>query len=219
MASSRSRTTILGCAAFTLALALFVWIAFEVRCGRSEAFDGAVRGTVHGWASPGLTWAMLRITDLGSATFLVPACLLAVWWLAAAGRRRAAVLLAGTMLGSEALTQSFKVLFHRTRPQAFFGLSSPANYSFVSGHAITACCFWGVLAAILAARSRSGWVRCGLWALAGGLAAAVGFSRVYLGMHYPTDVLAGYALAVVWASAVRAGYAVWLRRSGTRMPS
>ena len=212
VASTRSRTTILGFLAAALALILFAWIAIEVVRGQEGAFDGAVRDAVHSWASPRLTWAMSGITQLGSTAFLVCAGLLAVGLLAAVGRERAAVLLAGTALGSEALTQILKLVFHRARPEAFFGLVSPATYSFPSGHAITACCFWGVLAGILAARSRSGWVRAGLWTLASALAALVGFSRVYLGVHYPTDVLAGYAVAVLWVAAVRAGYAVWLRR-------
>lgn len=212
MAPIRSRTTVLGSLAAVLALVLFAWIAVEVLRGQGAEFDGAVRDAVHAWASPGLTWAMRGITQLGSVWFLGGAGLLVVWRLAATGRRHAAILLAGTALGSEALNQILKVAFHRTRPQAFFGLTSPANYSFPSGHAITACCFWGVLAAILAARSRSGWAKAGLWTAASILAALVGFSRVYLGVHYPTDVLAGYALAVIWVAVVRAGYAVWLRR-------
>jgi undecaprenyl-diphosphatase len=212
VARIRSRTTVLGSLAAVLALFFFVWIAVEVLRGQGEAFDGAVRDAVHAWASPTLTWAMRGITQLGSVWFLVGAGLLVVWRLAATGRKHAAILLAGTALGSEALNQILKLVFHRTRPQAFFGLTSPANYSFPSGHAITACCFWGVLAAILAARSRSGWVKAGLWTSASILAALVGFSRVYLGVHYPTDVLAGYALAVIWVAVVRAGYAVWLRR-------
>jgi undecaprenyl-diphosphatase len=194
-----------------LATVLFAWIAVQVLTGQGAAFDSAVRGAVHVRASVGLTCAMLWITQLGSSWFLIPAGLLAVWRLVATGRKHAAILLAGTALGSEGLTQVLKAVFHRTRPQAYFGLISPANYSFPSGHAITACCFWGVLAAILAARARSLRVKAGLWILASALAALVGFSRVYLGMHYPTDVLAGYALAVIWVAAVRAGYAVWLR--------
>jgi undecaprenyl-diphosphatase len=208
----RNRTTILGFLAAGLALLVFVWIAVTVWSGQGAAFDGAVRDAIHVRASPGLTRAMLCVTQLGATWFLIPFGLLAVWRLAATGRKHAAVLLAGTALGSEGLTQVLKLVFHRTRPQAYFGLISPSNYSFPSGHAITACCFWGVLAAILAARARSAWVKAGLWVSASVLAALVGFSRVYLGVHYPTDVLAGYALAVIWVAVVRAGYGFWLRR-------
>lgn len=210
MALARSQK-VFGFLAIASALALFAWIATEVASGRGAAFDDAVRNSVHARASSGVTSVMLCITQLGSSWFLVPFGLLVVWRLAATGRKHAAVLLAGTALGSEGITQILKVVFHRTRPQAYFGLVSPANYSFPSGHAITACCFWGVLAAILAARARSRWAKAGLWISAAALAGLVGFSRVYLGMHYPTDVLAGYALAVIWVAAVRAGYGVWLR--------
>ncbi len=218
MASTRNRTTVLGFLAVSLALVLFVWIAVTVPRSQATAFDQAVRGAVHAWASPVLTHTMRVITQLGSVWFLIPAGLLAAWRLAAAGRRHAATLLAVVMLGGEALDQLLKLAFHRTRPAAFFGLTSPANYSFPSGHAITACCFWGVLAAILAARAGSARVKAGLWASAAILTAMVGFSRVYLGVHYPTDVLAGYALAVIWLAAVRAGYGVWKRRRGPKPP-
>lgn len=212
MPQAPNRTNALVSLAAALAALLFVWIAIEVARGQGAAFDEAVRGAIHVRASLGLTRAMLWITQLGSGWFLIPFASLVVWRLAAAGRKRAAILLAATALGSEALTQILKLAFHRTRPQAYFGLVSPSNYSFPSGHAITACCFWGVLAAILAARARSKWAKAALWASAAVLAGLVGFSRVYLGVHYPTDVLAGYALAVIWVAAVRAGYGAWMRR-------
>jgi undecaprenyl-diphosphatase len=208
----RTRTNVLVSLAAALAAILFVWIAVEVMRGQGAAFDDAVRHAVHVRAFLGLTRAMLCITQLGSVWFLVPFGALVVWRLVAAGRKHAAVLLTGTALGSEGITQILKLVFHRTRPQAYFGLISPPNYSFPSGHAITACCFWGVLAAILAARARSGWVKAVLWISAAALALMIGFSRIYLGVHYPTDVLAGYALAVVWIAAVRSAYNVWLRR-------
>lgn len=212
MAPTRSRTTVLGLLATALALLLFAWIAIEVVRGEGAEFDVAVRNAVHAWAFPRLTWVMRGFSQVGEAPFLISAGLLVFWRLAASGRKRAAVLLLGTVLGSEALTQILKLVFHRPRPEAFFGLPNPEMYSFPSGHAITSCCFWGVLAAILAARSHSLPVKAAIWTMASVLAAMVGFSRVYLGVHYPTDVLAGYALAVVWVAVVRARYAVWLRR-------
>jgi undecaprenyl-diphosphatase len=200
---TRGRTKIVGFLAASVALVVLIWIAAEVASGRGAAFDEAVRHAVQARAFSGLTCVMLWMTQLGAWWFLVPAGLLVVWRLAATGRKHGAILLAGSALGGEGLTQILKLVFHRTRPQAFFGLTSPANYSFPSGHAITACCFWGVLAAILAARARSGWAKAGLWTSAAVLAVLVGFSRVYLGMHYPTDVLAGYAVGVMWVAVVR----------------
>src|ERR1039457_7639365 len=107
---------------------LFVWIAVTVLRGQGAAFDGAVRNAVHAWASPRLTWVMRGVSQLGEAPFLIGAGLLVVWRLAASGRKRAAVLLAGTVLGSEALTQILKLVFHRPRPEAFFGLPNPEMY-------------------------------------------------------------------------------------------
>jgi undecaprenyl-diphosphatase len=194
------------------AASLFLaWIGNEVRLGRTAALDAAVRNAVHGWASPPLTGAMKGATQLGSTPVFIGAGLLAVWRLAAAGRKRAAVLLAVSALGGEALVQTLKLLFQRPRPEAFFGYPVPPNYSFPSGHAAIACCLYGVLAAILAARLSSHFAKASLGALAVGLAALIGFSRVYLGVHYPSDVLGGYAAAAAWIAAVRAGYAVWRR--------
>jgi undecaprenyl-diphosphatase len=81
---------------------------------------------------------------------------------------------------------------------------------------MVSCCFFGVLAAILAARERSRARRMAIFAAAALLVGLMGFSRVYLGFHYPTDVLAGYAAAVIWLAVVRAGYEIWLRRAGSQ---
>jgi undecaprenyl-diphosphatase len=77
---------------------------------------------------------------------------------------------------------------------------------------MVSCCFYGALAAILAARARSRARKLAIWAAAAVLTALIGFSRVYLGVHYPADVVAGYAAAVVWMAVVRAGYEMWLRK-------
>jgi undecaprenyl-diphosphatase len=178
----------------------------------TAGFDAAVRNAVHAWAAPSFTFIMLGVTQLGSGPFLLGVGTLAVWRLAAAGRKHAALLLAVAALGGEALDQILKLCFQRPRPEAFFGLAVPPTFSFPSGHALTATCFYGVLAALLAARTRLLAGKATLWALAAALVALIGLSRVYLGVHYPSDVLAGYAAAVVWLAAVRAGYGLWRRR-------
>ena len=180
--------------------------------GTTQEFDAAIRDAVHARATPWLTFAMRRITWLGSELFLVPLGALIAWRLMAAGRRHAAVLFAIAALGGEGLNQILKLLFARPRPEPFFGYDLPSSYSFPSGHALVSFCYFGALAAILTRRMESGAKKSAIWAGAALAAALIGFSRIYLGVHYPSDVLAGYSAAIVWVSAVRAGYGFWLRR-------
>jgi undecaprenyl-diphosphatase len=202
-----------------LALILFVWLAREMTSGDAMRLDTPIRDAVHARSSPPLTAAMRGVSLIGSEVCLVPLGLILVWWLVAAKRRRAAVVFAVAALGAEGLDQIMKLLFNRPRPEPFFGLASPITHSFPSGHAMVSCCFFGVLAAILAARGAS-WApsrltRMAIFTAAALLVALMGFSRVYLGYHYPTDVLAGYAAAVIWLAIVRAGYLVFTKRSST----
>lgn len=201
-----------GFAAATAALVLFAWLATQVFRETAIGFDAAIRQGVHTWASPGLTLFFRFVSECGSEKFLVPLGGVIVWRLAAAGRRHAAILFAVAAAGGEALDYSLKLLFRRTRPEVFFGLTAPSTYSFPSGHAMLSACFFGVLAAVLAPRIRSKSRRAALWAAAAAVSLTIGLSRIYLGVHYPSDVAAGYSAAVVWVLSVRAGYEIWLRR-------
>jgi undecaprenyl-diphosphatase len=175
-------------------------------------FDTAVRDAIHAWASAPLTYAMRGVTQLGSVTVLVALGVLMVWRLAAQGRRRASLIFIAACVGAEALSEILKLVFRRPRPEAFFGFAEPATYSFPSGHSVMSACFYGVVAAILTTRMESHATKIAIWTGAAFLAVAIGFSRVYLGVHYPSDVLAGYAAAAIWVGTVRAGYEIWLRR-------
>jgi undecaprenyl-diphosphatase len=188
--------------AAVLVFALFQALAEGVAEGETEAFDHAIRRAVNGLASPALTGAMRALTELGSPRLLVPFSLLAVAAFLRVDRRRAAVLVAVTMLGVALLDSGLKLLFQRERPAPFFGLVPPSSYSFPSGHALASFGFYGVLAALLAARTRRRALRILTWAAAAVLVGAVGLTRVYLGVHYPSDVLAGWAAAFVWVVAV-----------------
>lgn len=187
----------------------FGWLAREVMLGRTLSFDLAVRDAIHTWAWPPLTFAMRAITEAGDPSFLALVAVIVVWRLGARGQGRAAWLLGFAALGAVAISERLKLVFHRPRPAAFFGYQEPLSYSFPSGHAITAFCLYGVLAIILEDRLPSVAGRRALWAAAGLLIGLIGFSRVYLGVHYPTDVAGGYALGVVWTVGVLSASRHW----------
>lgn len=185
-----------------IALLLFAWLATSVLESRTQFFDLTVRAAIHKYASPALTTVMKGVTWLGSGQVLLPSvlCLLAIFLLRGMGRE--ARLLIVTMAGAGVLDTVLKLSFHRARPAPFFGISPLDTYSFPSGHALVSFCFYGLLAELIALRQKR--LRWLIWTLAGIIVALIGFSRIYLGVHYPSDVIAGYIAALFWMGAVRA---------------
>lgn len=194
---------------------LFAWLAEEVHEGETLRFDNHVRAVIHAHATPALTSAMAFFSRLGSPlviTFLSIASFLILWrerW------RRAAILLAIAFAGGGLIDQALKLSFRRARPAAYFNYPAPHSFSFPSGHALFAFCFFGTLASLVTERHESRIVRIFVWGAAAVLIALIGFSRIYLGVHYPTDVIGGYVAAFTWVSAVTIGDR-WHRSGGER---
>lgn len=189
--------------AFAVAgLIFFGWLTEEMKEGETQRFDDAARLFVHQFASPALTEAMRFASFLGSMLFLgiFGAIVFVCFWLLK--RRRAAWLFAVTMGGAGILLLTLKTVIHRARPEPYFDTILPASYSFPSGHALASFCFYGALAAIITARVENVRVRVVVWICAALIVAWIGISRVYLGVHFPSDVLAGYTAALVWVVAV-----------------
>jgi undecaprenyl-diphosphatase len=189
---------------FAAPLLGFVALAWIVIGGDAGDFDERVRGIAHDLSSPALTSAMLALTHLGSVAFVSVICVGACGGFYWAGRRQSAGLLAATMVGSAVLENGLKYAFHRARPEPFFGLAAPESYSFPSGHALFSACLYGAIAWRLAAGTADPTRRAAIWTIALGLIAAVGFSRIYLGVHYPSDVLGGWLVAAFWLAALGA---------------
>jgi undecaprenyl-diphosphatase len=185
----------------TTALAVFGWLAEEMLEGDTQQFDAFVRTAVHQFATPGITRLMQVFSFLGSVAAVTALCLVAICTSLYFHRARTAALLTITMLGATVLDIALKYAFHRPRPVAFFG-ATPSSYSFPSGHALGSFCFYGMLAAVLAARARGLGAKFCVWMAAMVLVGMIGFSRIYLGVHYPSDVIAGYCAAAVWIGAV-----------------
>lgn len=155
---------------------------------------------------------MRAASFVGTPSFLIPVAILVIAVYVKQGRPRTARLFAIIVLGAEAFDQILKLVFQRTRPEAFFGLAEPMGYSFPSGHALVTCTFFGTLAAFASIRTESRVRRWMYWTGAGLMVLLIGISRIYLGVHYPSDVLGGYVAAIIWVFAV-ASVRRWTRRS------
>jgi undecaprenyl-diphosphatase len=189
---------------------LFTWLAEEVYEGDAQNFDNRVRALVHAHASPALTIFFRGVTWLGAP--VVIGGLLALFCAGCLWRRRRAALVwvVLAMTGASVLEVTLKHAFHRS---PFFGVD-PSSYSFPSGHALFSFCFYGVAAWVLSKESGSRPLSALLCIGAALIVLAVGLSRIYLGVHYPTDVIGGYAAAAVWTSCLLALYEI--RESKTR---
>jgi len=183
-------------------VASFVWVAVQVFTAAPLAVDGAARAFAQQRSTPALTAAMQAITVLGSvsvAPALVLMALAAVRWPALRGF---AVPILVAAAGAGLLDEILKLLLPRARPMPFFGIAPSALSSFPSGHALFAVSLYGTLAWQIASRLTGACRRACVWVGASVLILAVGSSRVCLGVHYLSDVLAGYAAGIAWASAV-----------------
>lgn len=198
-----SLSLLLGLAIAVTTLIFFGWLTDEVLEGETRHFDDVTRAAVHRFASPALTTAMQGISFLGSTLFLTLATIAVVVWFALRKWEREAKLFAITMAGASLLNVTLKLAFRRERPVPFFDLLPPSSYSFPSGHSLASCVFYGALAAILTARLKDKRVRIAVWVLASAMFLLIGLSRIYLGVHYTTDVIAGFATALIWILVVR----------------
>lgn len=188
------------------AVVLFILLARWVLAGDSMPFDLAIRSAVHTWVSPLVTSLLFGITTLGSGWLMAPLGALALWRLEATHRARQAIRLAAGSLGAEAVAEFMKFAFHRPRPAVFFGLPPAATYSFPSGHAFVGTVFYGLLAGMFIAKFPR--ERRRIEAVTAVTILLIGLSRVYLGYHYPTDVLSGWLCATAWLSMTRLWSAV-----------
>ena len=209
---------IIGLLSAAAALLLFTWLGREILEGEVLAFDDRLRTLVHDLASPRLTTVMRAASLYGGPAVLVPAGLVAAGAFLVHGWRRGALLTVVTLAGAGLLNLLLKFSFARVRPASFFDYPLPGSPSFPSGHALYAASVFGGLAVLLTARIQNLLLQLAIWLVAISLILLVGLSRVYLGVHYPSDVLAGYAIGVVWVTAVAFGDRLARGRRRRRSP-
>lgn len=203
----RARALALAIAWLAAIAGLFVGLAILGRGADVTATDLRLAAQLRELApGAGARDAMRGFTQLGATGVALPLCLLAALALRRAGDRRASVALLGAYAAVQAVVTLVKVIVERARPDAADAFASAGGYAFPSGHSATAVVVYGALA-LVAARHGGARVRTAAIGAAVALAGLVGLTRVYLGVHFASDVLAGWllgaaVLAVVWRLAV-----------------
>lgn len=189
-----------------LAASGFAKLASEVAEGDTLALD---KWLLEGLRSPtdlavpgGPAWllkAMIDITALGGVTVLTLITLLAAGYLVAARKRATAAFLVAAIAGGAIVSTLLKLFFARPRPELVAHLVSVDSASFPSGHAMNSAITFLTIGALLARAEKDRAVRIYLMSAAIGLTLIIGCSRVYLGVHWPSDVIAGWTVGAAWA--------------------
>jgi undecaprenyl-diphosphatase len=179
----------------------FLRFASEVREGEVDAFDRAIQRSVDGWRGS-VDALMVTATRTGSATPMTALTVFAFGALLVMRRPREARFLVLGAAGSLLLNVLLKLAFHRARPSAElpYLLPRPTSWSFPSGHTMGAAGVIGSLVIITYALHARSSVRAIATTLGTSAIALVGVSRVYLGAHYPSDVLGGWLASAAWLS-------------------
>lgn len=208
---ARDRMTVAAICVF-LAVSAGLWsfltIAGEMREGETRALDEKLLLLLRTPGDPnnplGPRWveeAMRDITALGGFTVLTLVAVIGVIALARTRRWRAAVVLAGVALGAELTSDLLKLAYARPRPELTAHGSYVYTHSFPSGHSTVSTAIYFTLAALLASAVARRGSRALILTTTALLVLAIGVSRVYLGVHWPTDVVAGWAVGSIWAVA------------------
>jgi undecaprenyl-diphosphatase len=190
-----------------LTLAFYLSLLFVVCFGiltvfvlgdKLTAFDMRWIERVQGLETPALTAIMKFFTFVGStAVVMVMSAVILLVLYFGLRHRAEAVLFLAVMAGSGILNQAFKLSFHRLRPD-FHRLIEITGYSFPSGHSMSAFAFYGILTFLLWRHVPSRPGRTLVILIGTAMTLAIGLSRVYLGVHYPSDVIGGFLAGGFW---------------------
>jgi undecaprenyl-diphosphatase len=209
---------VLGLAVAFVAGLLFERIAAQVSAEPAVlAADALALEVALAWHSPAVTWVMIAASIVGTKWVLFPLAIVVALTLAGAGARRRLLAFAASLIGGSLLAMLLKLHFQRPRPSEFEPIVSADGYSFPSGHATDAMLFFGGLAYVIFTSLEWSLVaRLTGVALCAAAILLIGASRIYLGVHYLSDVVAGYALGLAWVAISTSAISGWARWRGRR---
>lgn len=177
----------------------FVELAADVRAGSTQRFDVAVLHWMGAHQTLWLQRFVLEVTALGTGLVVLMLVAVAALFLALCGRRSMALLLLVATAGELLLNTVLKLGFGRPRPQIFAWGTHVVSSSFPSGHATSSVVVYSMVAYLAARLERRWWQRWLTAIVAALVVLLVCLSRLYLGVHYPSDVAAGFVVGLAWS--------------------
>lgn len=184
---------------------LFVELASHVQSGATQAFDDAIMGWMGTHRIAWIERSLLEITALGTGLVVMMIVIISALFLVATQHRFSAFLLLVASAGGLILNVILKSSFDRPRPQLFEWVTSPSGSSFPSGHAMGSAIVYFTVAYLIARLEKRRWTRALTIFTALLLVLLISVSRLYLGVHYPSDVIAGMVIGLAWAGFCLAG--------------
>ena len=182
-------------------LVLFFGLTAAVLAGVADSWDRTLMLVLAAEREPWLTWWMRLLSVAGSGLIEIPLALLLIFGLAVRKRKAEAWWYTAAALSGWALYALAKLVVQRPRPHIIPRLMHGAGwYSYPSGHSMLAPIIFGLGIIVWAAPWPSPALRRAALALAALLALGIGFSRVYVGVHYPSDVVGGLLLGTAWSA-------------------
>lgn len=176
----------------------FLLMAFFVQSEKIEQFDLNIIHFIQGLEGPLLTGVMKFFTQIGSVPFvIILSVLISLFLYFALHHRSEMILLIVVIVGTQVINYLLKQYFARMRPD-LHRLIEISGYSFPSGHAMTAFSFYTLLAFLLWRHIRKRIDRIILVILSACFIILIGISRIYLGVHYPSDIIGGYFVSATW---------------------
>ncbi|ASS65842.2 MULTISPECIES: phosphatase PAP2 family protein [unclassified Paenibacillus] len=193
-------------------LLLCLFAAWALLIGRHHAavFDERVADAVQGIASHPLTAVMKGFTTAGSGPWVAGIMLVIAAALLLLGYRRELIFFAGVIVGSSLLNLLLKLVFRRARPDVH-RIIDAAGYSFPSGHSMAAFTLYGITVYFLWKHLARFWMKAAAVSAGIAMILMIGISRIYLGVHYPSDVLGGYLISAAWLTASIGWYERYLK--------
>lgn len=193
-----------------LALWVFATLAYDILAQQSFTFDEEILLALRKLHRPFLDVVMLGLTYIGEPLVLLSICAGLALWLLKLGERAQATVLIIAGSGAIGLNYLLKNLFGRARPLLWERVVDVGNFSFPSGHAMISMVTLGMIGYLLTTKFPQ-W-RGRIISLTLALVIGIGLSRLYLGVHWPTDILAGYAAGILWLFTCIFSLQVWQER-------
>ena len=191
---------VIGALLTLVATWVFVQIADLVMEGDTQSFDEAVLRWISEHQSPLLSQLMVEVTMLGTWIVVLTTVCVAGLFLYLTKHKYSAMLLVLATTGGILLNGLLKMGFDRPRPQVFEWGTQVSSSSFPSGHSMSSVVVYGTVAYLAARLQKRRWARWLTLFIFGIIIAAICFSRMYLGVHYPFDVAGGVIIGLAWAA-------------------